>query len=272
MMMDESTAGKKNIEDADRKAVRRHPAVSKGASSGKLKEKATARREASGRVKPSVSEARKQGTDAERTVGRTDLPLPPQAGRKAPEPEGRSLGLRLQVSGDRITVLNSLVLDTPGAPPERVRGTDFLAVHSGGEIIALKRLNEPGVAYGIPDPHDPEFRGHREILLDTYELTILVPLQAIDRLAARERTEDQGTDARPSTVEILMLRTPETTDIEPRAMNAIRDRRDVETVASSGELTAEALYEVLWTRGRGGGAKREPTTETQTGDDPAESE
>ncbi len=260
--MDELKPRKTLPDDADRRVSSAHPAVSRGAAFGTLKgERKPERMDRSGRVKPSVAEARKQAADAEREPGRTGLPLPPPANSRR-EPEGHSLGLRLQVSGDRITVLDSIAVDTATAAPEPVRGTDFLAVHAGPKVIAVKRLIDPGLAFGIPDADDPERRGHREVVLDTYELTILVPLEPIDRM--NERDDPDHPDQRPAAIEIVMYRANETTTLEPRELKALRDREDVRAVAWSGELTTADLRETLWTSGRGRPVK--PPQEEESAD------
>ncbi|MFL6175109.1 MAG: hypothetical protein ACJ715_00545 [Ornithinibacter sp.] len=236
--------GRKAPADVGQGADTTHPAVSTGVASGELKGRPRATDE-SGPTKLSVSRA-KHGSPAEREVDRRDLPLPPAAVPEIDDAKGRSLGLRLEVSGDRITVLDSLEIDAPTAVPGRVRGTDFLALRAGDEILAVKRLIDPGIAVGIPDRSAPEFLGHREITLDTYELTILLPLEVIEQMDDRER---QGTAGRPklrATVEFEVYRAEETTELAPGLQEALRDRRGLERVAGSGELALDSLRGTAW--------------------------
>ncbi|MHA6695306.1 hypothetical protein [Homoserinimonas sp. A520] len=248
--MDETERSKKRIEEPDEKAATEHPAASNGVAAGSLKGRPL-EPELTGRAKPSVADATKQAVQSDREVGRGDLPLPPEADREAHEMDGRSLGLRLEVSGDRITVLDSLEVDVPTFTPERVRGTDFLAVQSGDEILAMKPLIDPGIAVGIPDRNDTEFRGHREMVLDTYELTVLLPLDAIERLTARDlQGSPDRTDQPESAVEIVMYRSAETSEMQPGRQAAIRGRDDLEVVASSGQLTLDTLRGTGWADAR----------------------
>jgi hypothetical protein len=237
---------KKRSEEFDENAATEHPAASAGVAVGSLKGRPL-EAELTGRSKPSVADATKLAAQSDREVGRGDLPLPPEADADPRSVDGRSLGLRLEVSGDRITVLDSLEVDVPTRIPERVRGTDFLAVQSGDEILAIKPLVDPGVAVGIPDPNDTEFRGHREIVLDTYELTVLLPLDAIELLTARDlQGAPDRTDQPDSAVEIVMYRSAEMSVMEPRRREAIRGRDDLEVVASSGQLTLDSLRGTGW--------------------------
>lgn len=237
---------KKRTEEFDENAATEHPAASNGVAVGELKGRPL-EAEMTGRTKPSVADATKLAEQSDREVGRRDLPLPPEAEVEAHEMDGRSLGLRLEVSGDRITVLDSLEVDVPTFTPERVRGTNFLAVECGDEILAMKPLIDPGIAVGIPDPNDTEFRGHREIVLDTYELTVLLPLDAIERLTARDLQGAPDRAGQPeSAVEIVLYHSAETSVMEPRRREAIRGRDDLDVVATSGQLTLDALRGTGW--------------------------
>ena len=261
--MNETERGKKRIEEPDENAATEHPAASDGVAAGALKGRPL-EPELTGRVKPSVADSMKQSAESDREVGRRDLPLPPEADPEIIDVDGRSLGLRLEVSGDRITVLDSLEVDVPTFTADRVRGTDFLAVHAGDDILAIKPLIDPGIAVGIPDPNATEFRGHREVVLDTYELTMLLPMDAIERLAARDlQGAPDRTDQPPSAVEIVMYRTAETSDLEPRRQATLRSRDDLEVVASSGQLTLDSLRGTGWadTRRRRDDVKPRPEPE-----------
>jgi hypothetical protein len=263
--MDETERSKKRKEQPDEKAIAEHPTASDGVADGELKGRPLEpETEPTDRSKPSVADAMKLGAQSDREVGRRDLPLPPEAGADTRPVDGRSLGLRLEVSGDRITVLDSLEVDALTVVPDHVRGTDFLAVQAGDEILAMKRLIDPGIAVGIPDPNDTEFRGHREVVLDRYELTVLLPLDAIERLTARDvqGTPDRS-DQAESTLEIVMYRTPETRVMEPRRQAAIRSRDDLEVVASSGQLTLDALRRTGWAGVRGRRDDAKPRTEPE---------
>jgi hypothetical protein len=244
--MDATERSKKRIEEPDERAATEHPAVSEGVAGGELKGRPL-EPEFTGRAKPSVADAMKLSAESDREVGRRDLPLPREARTEEHEMDGRSLGLRLEVSGDRITVLDSLEVDVPTFTADRVRGTDFLAVQAGGELLAIKPLIDPGRAIGIPDPNATEFRGHREVILDTYELTVLLPMVAIERLAARDlQGAPDRTDEPPTAVEIVMYRAAETSDLDPRRHAAIQSRDDLEVVASSGPLTLDSLRGTGW--------------------------
>lgn len=244
--MDATERSTKRIEEPDEKAATEHPAASEGVAGGELKGRPL-EAELTGRAKPSVADAVKQAAESDREVGRRDLPLPPEAAPETTDLDGRSLGLRLEVSGDQITVLDSLEVDVPTFTPDRVRGTDFLAVQTGDETLAIKPLIDPGIAVGIPDPNAPEFLGHREVVQDTYELTMLLPMDALERLVARDlQGSPDRTDQPPSAVEIVMYRTTETRDMEPRRQGALRSRDDLEVVASSGQLTLDALRGTGW--------------------------
>jgi hypothetical protein len=236
--------GRKAAANVGEGATTTPPAVSTGVASGELKGRPRPADE-SGPTKVPASRA-KDASGAEREVSRRDLPLPPAAVREVDEVEGRSLGLRLEVSGDRITVLDSLEIDAPTEVPGRVRGTDFLALRAGDEIVAAKRLIDPGIAVGIPDRNAPEFLGHRETRLETYELTMLVPLDVIERIDDRER---QGTAGRPdprTTVELELYRAEETTELALGRQEAVRDRARLERVAGSGELALDSLRGTAW--------------------------
>jgi hypothetical protein len=243
----EPERSKKPIDEPEEEAGAEHPAVTDGVASGTLKGRPL-EPDPVGRSKPSVADAAKLGSASDREVGRGDLPLPPEAGRQEEhDMDSRSLGLRLEVSGDRITVLDTLEVDVPTFTPERVRGTDFLAVQAGDEILAIKPLVDPGIAVGIPDPGAGEFRGHREVVLDTYELTMLLPLEAIERLTARDlQGSPDRTDQPPSAVEIVVYRSAETSDMEPRRQGVTRRRDDLTVIASSGSLTLDALRGTSW--------------------------
>lgn len=235
--------GRKAAADVGEGAATKHPAVSTGVASGELKGRPRPADE-SGPTKVPVSRA-KDASGAEREVTRRDLPLPPAAVREVDEAEGRSIGLRLEVSGDRITVLDSLEIDAPTEVPGRVRGTDFLALRAGDEILAVKRLVDPGIEVGIPDRNSPEL-GHREMTLDTYELTMLLPLDVLEQMDDRER---QGAADRPeprTTVEIELYRAEATTELVLGRRKAVRDEPGLERVAASGELTLDSLRGTAW--------------------------
>ena len=249
--MDEIERRKKRIDEPGAKAATEHSAVSKGVAVGELKGRPL-KVDSGGRAKPSVADAIKLAAHSDRAVGRDDLPLPPELDIGEESDGGRSLGLRVEVSGDRVTVLDSLEVDVSAAIPRRVRGTDFLTVQTGDEILAISPLIDPGIAFGIADPGDPESRGHREIPLDSYELTIRVSLDSIERLSARDVQGTPDRTARPEStaVEILLYHSPETTDIEPQWEGVARGRNDLRVVASSGPLTLESLRGTGWADAR----------------------
>jgi hypothetical protein len=246
--MDTSERPRKQVEDQGKVTGRRRPAVSKGVAQGKLKGKPLEGGPASGMAKAPVAAARRTAVDAERTVSaRKELPLPSERGATGDRRQDRSLRLRLRVEGERITVLDALEVDVPAPVPEQVRGTDFLEVRAGDEVLALQELIDPGIAIGIPDPRDKPtaFRGHREVVLDSYELTVRVPLDAVDSLEALELqgTTKDSHRRRSAPIEISVFRASETVVIGSRLAATDRVARDdrLERVASTGELSLAEL-------------------------------
>lgn len=244
--MDDSKRQRKSVEERGKTASRRR-AVSIGLSSGKLKGKPLEAEPPTGLAKPTVAAARRSAVHAERAVSsRKELPLPTERSVAGDAHQGRSLRLQLRVEGERITVLDAIEVDVPAPVPERVRGTDFLEVRSGDEVLALQRLIDPGIAIGIPDARDKtEFRGHREIELASYELTVRVPLDAVESLESRElqgETEKIGR-RRTIPVEIAVYRASETVEIASRQTAIARSARGsrLARVATTGALTLDDI-------------------------------
>ncbi len=261
--MDEHGRPRKEIaaprNDAGRRsAAGRHPAVSKGVPKGELKGKLLADEVRAGSAKVSVTTARRIAVDAEREVSpRRELPLPTENPGATDPRGGRSLRLRLLVEGERITVLDAIEVDVRAPLPERVRGTDFLEVRAGDEVLALEPLIDPGVAVGIPDPRDTtEFRGHREVELASYEVVVRVPIDAMEAIVARDLQgspdEAKGRDRTP--LEIALYRASENLVLEPSRVDMAREARGarLSRVATTGRLS---LGEV---RAGSGGALRKP--------------
>ena len=165
--MDDTERRRKSV-DPGGKTTSRRRTVTTGVASGKLKGKPLDSEQPTGLAKPSVAAARRSAVHAERAVSsRKELPLPTERSVGGEGHQGRSLRLQLRVEGERITVLDAIEVDVPAPVPDQVRGTDFLEVRSGDEVLALQRLIDPGVAIGIPDARDTkEFRGHREVVLE----------------------------------------------------------------------------------------------------------
>ena len=230
--MDETERRRKRVEEPGESAGRRHRAVSTGVSAGELKGKPLAAGERSGLAKPPLAVARRSAAQADRAVSsRKELPLPRESDVAAAARGGRSLRLRLSVEGERITVLDAVEVDEPASLPQRVRGTDFLEVRAGDEVLALQALIDPGIEVGIPDARDTtEFLGHREVELEAYELTVRVPLDQADRRG-------------PVPIEIAVYRASENVVIEPMRIGADRgalgDR--IARVATTGGLSLDEL-------------------------------
>lgn len=245
--MDQTERRRKRVEEPGTSTGRRHPAVSTGVSSGELKGKPLAAGEPSGLTKPPLAAARRSADHAERAASsRKELPLPTESDRGADAHGGRSLRLRLSVEGERITVLDAIEVDVPAPQPQRVRGTDFLEVRAGDEVLALQPLIDPGIAVGIPDSRDTtEFRGHREVELEAYELTVRVPLDAVESLVSREvqGSPDQAARREPVPVEITVYRASANLVIEPGRFGTDRAARGdlLARVATTGRLSLDEL-------------------------------
>ena len=135
--------------------------------------------------------------------------------------ENRSLRLRLLVEGERITVLDAVEVDAPAPQPDRVRGTNFVEVRAGSDILTVQPLVDPGVEIGIPDPNDTtEFRGHREVAVASWEVAVRVPLEAIDALIARD---EQRRDR--SSFEVAVYQASETIEVDPVRFDTVRGAR-----------------------------------------------
>jgi hypothetical protein len=244
---------RKRIEEPGKSDSRRQPAVSRGVPKGELKGKPLDGGVRAGPEKMSLAMARRTAVDAERPVGRRrELPLPTERPGAGDPGELRSLRLRLLVEGERITVLDAVEVDAPGSLPEQVRGTDFLEVRAGGEVVALEPLIDPGVAVGIPDASDmTEFRGHREMTLPSYELTVRVPLDVLESVVSRRRGSIP--------LEIDMYRATENLVVETRRFDMPRAARGdrLARVATTGRLTLDEVR-------RAGGRDRKPEAEQST--------
>jgi hypothetical protein len=244
-MMDEEDRPRKRIEG--KATGRRRPKVSSGVPKGKLKGKPLADQGRVGPEKVSLATARRTAVDAERIVSpRRELPLPTERQNAIDPREGRSLRLRLQIEGERIIVLEAAEVAVPTPLPEQVRGTDFLEVRAGGEVVALEPLIDPGVAVGIPDARDTtEFRGHREMTMPSYELTVRVPLDALESVISREiqGSPDEAERRGSIPLEIAVYRATENLVIEPRRFDmrtAARGDR-LARVATTGRLRLDEV-------------------------------
>ncbi|HEY2873938.1 MAG TPA: hypothetical protein VGJ56_18580 [Reyranella sp.] len=218
---------------------------------GELKGKPLADTPAGPRKAP-VTAARQMAAGAERTTtSRRDLPLPNSADRPD-RIKSTSLRLRLLVEGDRIGVLSALEVDAPAAMSEQVRGTDFLEVRVDNQLLALESLIEPGLAVGTPDPRDKRaFRGHRVVELSSYELTVRLPLDALETIVTRNLQGIQANKAPSIPLEIAIYRATEHLVIDPTRFELARaaENRQLVRVASTGPLSLE---EVRRSGSRGG--------------------
>lgn len=169
--------------------------------------------------------------------------------RERPDTNGKakagSLRLRLIVDGEHIRVLSAQEVDAPSTLPERVRGTHFLEVQVGNELLALDRLVDPGLAVGTPDPRDTSHsRGHRVVELASYELTVRVPLDALETVVSRSL---QGLPAEAQSLsvplEIAVYRATENLAIEPRRFDVLQATRSGQFVrtATTGQLNLDEV-------------------------------
>lgn len=151
--------------------------------------------------------------------------------------EGRSLRLSLRVEGDQISVVNAIEVDAPARELQQVRGTSFLEVRVGDQVLALEPLVDPGIAIGIPDASDKEeFRGHREIQQPSYEVAVRVPLEAL---------ESAGEAGRRGAIEISVYDATENLELDPVRTDSIRDaRRRLARVATTGQLGVDEVRTV----------------------------
>lgn len=218
---------------------------------GELKGKPLADMPAGPRKAP-VATAKQTAVGAERiTTSRRDLPLPNPADRPD-KIKPTSLRLRLLVEGDRISVLSALEVDAPATMSEQVRGTDFLEVRVDNRLLALESLIEPGLAVGTPDPRDKRaFRGHRVVELSSYELTVRLPLDALEMIVTRNLQGTQPNKAPSIPLEIAIYRATEHLVIDPARFELARaaENRQLVRVAGTGPLSLE---EVRRSGSRGG--------------------
>ena len=232
--MHEYERPRKQIRKDATAAKRRGSSVSRGLRSGTLKGKPKAADERVGRAKPGLGVARRSAADAERPVGgRRDLSLPMARGDMSDRSEGRSLRLSLRVEGDQISVVNAIEVDAPARELQQVRGTSFLEVRVGDQVLALEPLVDPGIAIGIPDASDKEeFRGHREIQQPSYEVAVRVPLEALESPARR----DAGGPSRSACT------TP------PRTSSSIRSGQTRSATRAAGSRVSRQPVSSVWTR------------------------
>ena len=235
--MDEHERPRKQIRKDAIAAKRRGSRVSRGMRSGSLKGKPAAAGERLGAAKPSLGVARRAAADAERVSGRRELPLPMERTDVGARAEGRSLRLSVRVEGDQVTVVNAMEVDAPARELQPVRGTSFLEVRVGDQVLALEPLVDPGIAIGIPDARDKEeFRGHREIQQPSYEVAVRVPLDAL---------ESAGDPERRGAIEISVYDATENLELDPVRSDAVRDaRRRLARVATTGRLNVDEVRTV----------------------------
>ncbi|HEY1105253.1 MAG TPA: hypothetical protein VGE78_03815 [Agromyces sp.] len=183
-------------------------------------------RERTGRAKPGVEASLALYGEESR---RKDWG-PQVAPRREPAPQERSVRLRLEVQGGRISVLDSTVVDVPPADRSAARGTAFIEVRAGKSVVALEPLVDPGLSIGIPDRSDPAdaFRGHRVIEDDTWEAVVRVPVEAV---ADRE-----------AELSVSIYRASERLILEAESdLPLARRSRRVEEVATSAPIRAAEL-------------------------------
>jgi len=176
--------------------------------------------------------------------------------------ENRSLRLRLQVAKGRITIVDAQEVEAPGTLPEEARGTHFIEVRAGGQLVAAESLIDPGLAVGIPDAKDTkkEFRGHRIVETPSFETFIRVPLGALEAIIARHTQGVLENEQRSSVpkLEINIYEANENMAVEPRGVSSLASahRGKLDRIAESGALD---LAEV---RGAGGHDRKPAGDET----------
>lgn len=225
--------------DAPRRKVIEAKAAARGArtkrvATGQLKGKPLAAGPRPPREKAPVATARKGAGASERVVERgRSLPRQMAVADDAVGGNERSLWLRLLVEGKTIRILEAQPVDAAGDRPSELRGTAFLEVRAGDELLAVKPLVDPGLAVGIPDYRSGgPFLGHRVMELPSYELSIRIDLEELARLT--EWTE-RGTGP---TLEISVLKAKRHVGIAlDRATAPLSASRAVAArAASSGEI------------------------------------
>ena len=172
---------------------------------GKLKGKPLAAGARAPLVKAPVRTAQRLADSVEQKVERGKaLPMMRPIADDGQSAGPRSLWLRLRVEGKTITVLDSEPVDAGFDRPAELRGTAFLEVRLGNELLAARALVDPGIAVGIPDYNSGEpFRGHRVMEMTSYETFIRVDLDRLLELVERESRRTSPT------LEINLLQTDE---------------------------------------------------------------
>jgi hypothetical protein len=235
MTMNEYSRPHKQIDQSAKSAERRGSPASSGVARGALKGKPLDEVLGAGRAKVSVAAARRAAAETERSAGpRKEIPLPMENPAVTDQTKDASLRLRLLVEGERIRVLDAIVVDVPAPQEPRIRGTSFLEVRAGDDVLTVQPLVDPGVEIGIPDPTDKtEFRGHREVEVPSYEVTVRVPLEAVE---AVEAGVAPGGDTRP--FEITVYQATENLEIDPARFDTTRRARGrLARVATTGRLS-----------------------------------
>ncbi|MFW0791802.1 hypothetical protein [Gordonia sp. CPCC 205333] len=188
---------------------------------------ALARRQQTGRAKPSVEASLAlHGPTSRRRDWGPQVPF-----RPSDTSSPRSLRLRLQVRGNQIDVLSSTVVDVGPADSPTIRGTSFLEVRANGVVVALASLPDPGLSVGIPDARDnaDDFRGHRIVQDESWEVVVRVPVEILTEREAGELSISIYT-----ATEHLVLDTASETTLSRRS-------RRVEEVAAGGPLRIAEL-------------------------------
>lgn len=225
----------KQIDESAKSAERQGSGASSGVARGALKGKPLDDVLRAGPAKAPVAAARRAAEQAERSVSpRKELPLPMENPAVTEQAKDASLRLRLLVEGERIRVLDAIVVDAPAPQEPRIRGTSFLEVRAGDDVLTVQPLVDPGVEIGIPDPTDTTgFRGHREVEVPSYEVTVRVPMEAVD---AVEAGVAPGGDTRP--FEITVYQASENLEIDPARFDTVRRARgQLARVATTGRVT-----------------------------------
>ncbi|MET0974700.1 MAG: hypothetical protein ABWX82_03420 [Leifsonia sp.] len=102
------------------------------------------------------------------------------ADRAQRDDAARSVRLVLRIDGERISVLDSAVVDAPPLVQSTVRGANFLEVRGPDGPLALQVLVDPGLDIAIPDrSSDGVENDHRVSRRSSYDVVVRLPLVAV---------------------------------------------------------------------------------------------
>lgn len=238
--MEPNERGRKQIEagSAQRKSKAKRPGP------GQLKGRPVGDVDRPERVKPSIrASASKRAGVAQRERDRAPQLERPVASVSIAQ---QSMRLRLRVEGESIVILDADIVDAPGSLPEDLRGSHFLEVRVGNQILAAQVLRDPGIAVGIPDRSAGDaLRGHRFLQLDHYELAVRVPLGPLESLIS-ERLQGSGASRPPAAprLEVSIFEARANLALDPRRSGSLlaQGREELDRVAKSDPIPLDQLY------------------------------